>query len=158
MGPTGPSGPAGIAGARGTSGNTGSQGVTELAGYTGATGATGAAGPQGAVGPTGAQGPQGAMGLAGGAGVWTFYRDYTFQGRSDDIIANDANKAREIADYLRQNPSARVAIDGPNERYIHSVHEALTDAGVPRSRIQIGNYGDPRRRGDHKVMVLVSSN
>jgi outer membrane protein OmpA-like peptidoglycan-associated protein len=146
----------GIAGAQGATGNTGRQGVTEMAGYSGPTGATGAAGPQGAIGPTGAQGPQGAMG--GPAGVWRFYKDYTFEGRSDDIIAADGNKAREIADYCRQNPSARVAIDGPNERYIHSVREALTDAGVPRNKITTGAFGEPQRRGDHRVLVLVSSN
>jgi outer membrane protein OmpA-like peptidoglycan-associated protein len=155
MGPTGPAGPAGIAGAQGNTGNTGAQGVTELAGYTGPVGASGAAGPQGAVGPTGAQGPQGAMGPSGS--VWNFYRDYTFDGRSDDFIAPDGNKAREIADYLRHNPRARVAIDGPNERYTRSVRDALMDAGVPRQKIDIGAYGDPQRRGDHRVLVMVSN-
>jgi outer membrane protein OmpA-like peptidoglycan-associated protein len=95
------------------------------------------------------------MGPSGSA--WNFYRDYTFSNTSDDIIPPDSSKAREIAQYLRQNPGARVAIDGPNEGYIRSVRDALMDAGVPRSKIEIGSYGDPRRRGDHRVLVLVSN-
>jgi outer membrane protein OmpA-like peptidoglycan-associated protein len=95
------------------------------------------------------------MGPAGS--VWSFYRDYTFNGDGDQILQPDSRKAREIADYLRQNPSARVAIDGPNERYIRSVRDALMDAGVPRSKIAFGAYGDPQRRGDHRVLVMVSN-
>ena len=101
-----------MAGAQGATGYTGAQGSTELAGISGPTGATGAAGPQGAIGPTGAQGPM------AGDGGWSSYRDYTFNVNSDDILSADGNKAREIADYMNQNPSARVAIDGSNERRV----------------------------------------
>jgi outer membrane protein OmpA-like peptidoglycan-associated protein len=95
------------------------------------------------------------MGPAGS--VWNFYRDYTFNGDGDQILPPDSRKAREIADYLRQNPSARVAIDGPNERYVRSVRDALMDAGVPRSKIAFGAYGDPQRRGERRVLVMVSN-
>ena len=123
-----------------------------MAGYSGPTGATGAAGPQGSIGSTGAQGP-----MAGG-GSWTSYRDYSFNVNSDDILSSDGNKAREIADYMNQNPSARVAIDGSNGRRVNRVRDALVNAGVPAYKIQTGSFGDPQQRRDSRVAVLVSSN
>ena len=132
----------------------GAQGKAELAGISGPTGATGAAGAQGSIGPTGAQGP-----LAGttAGGNWRFYRDFTFAGNSDDILRSDSNKAKEIADYLKQNPTFRVAIDGPSQRYVHSVVDALKDAGVPSHKMQTGAYGDPQLRADRRVAVQVSN-
>ena len=132
----------------------GAQGKTELAGISGLTGATGAAGPQGSIGPTGAQG---SLAGATAVGSWRFYREFTFVGNSDDILRSDGNKAREIADYLKQNPSYRVAIDGPSQRYVHSVIDALKDAGVPSSKMQTGAFGDPQLRTDRRVAVLVSN-
>ena len=96
--------------------------------------------------------------MMGGASTnWILYRDFTFEGRSDDIIRADSNKAREIANYLSQNPNARVAVDGPSQRYVHSVVDALKEAGVPASKIQTGTFGDPQLRGDRRVAVLVSN-
>lgn len=150
-GPAGPAGPAGVAGARGATGATGAQGATEMAGISGPTGATGATGPQGAVGPTGAQGPM------AGAGSWNSYRDYSFSSSGNEILTDDGNKAREIADHLNQNPSARVAIDGSNERRVNNVRNALLEAGVPAYKIQTGAFGDPQFRSDNRVAVLVSN-
>jgi outer membrane protein OmpA-like peptidoglycan-associated protein len=114
-------------------------------------GATGAAGPQGAVGPTGARGP-----LAGGS-RWSSYRDYTFASNDDGILRVDGNKAREIAEYMNQNPSYRIAIDGSNDRRVSNVRSALIDAGVPAYKIQTGAYGDAQLRRDGRVAVLVSN-
>jgi len=151
VGPTGPTGAVGATGAQGATGYTGAQGSTEMAGYAGPTGATGAAGPQGSIGSTGAQGP-----MVGG-GSWTSYRDYTFNVNSDDILSSDGNKAREIADYMNQNPNARVAIDGANQRRVNRVRDALINAGAPANRIQTGSFGDPQQRRDGRVAVLVSN-
>jgi hypothetical protein len=120
-----------------------------MAGVSGPTGATGAAGRQGAVGPTGAQG------LA--AGGWNPYRDYSFSVNSDDILSSDGNKAREIADYMNQNPSARVAIDGSSNRRVNNVRNALISAGVPAYKIQTGEFGNAQNRRDGRVAVLVSN-
>jgi outer membrane protein OmpA-like peptidoglycan-associated protein len=150
-GPTGPVGATGATGAQGSTGFTGARGNTELAGVSGPTGATGLTGAQGAVGQTGAQGPGG----TGAQASWTPFRSYTFSGNSDDILRSDSGKAREIADYLNQNPSARVTIDGPNQRYTHSVADALKDAGVPMSKVQTGPYSAPRQ--NNRVDVLISS-
>jgi hypothetical protein len=150
-GPTGPMGATGATGAQGLSGFVGARGNTEMAGVAGPTGATGATGAQGAVGFTGAQGPGGTM-----ASVNTIapFRSFTFSGRSDDIVRADLGKAREIADYLRQNPSAKATIDGPSQRYTHSVVDALKEAGVPVNRMQTGPYSAPRQ--DNRVDVLIS--
>jgi outer membrane protein OmpA-like peptidoglycan-associated protein len=141
-----------VAGARGATGSTGAQGSTELAGISGPAGATGVTGAQGATGPTGAQG----LAAAGGSN-WSSYRDYTFNVNSNDILRADGNKAREIADYMNQNPSFRIAIDGSNERRVSNVRAALIDAGVPAYKIQTGAFGDPQRRTNSRVVVLVSS-
>ncbi|OGA23081.1 MAG: hypothetical protein A3H34_04975 [Betaproteobacteria bacterium RIFCSPLOWO2_02_FULL_67_19] len=118
----------------------------------GPTGRTGAAGAQGSIGQTGAQGPGGTT-----VALWTSFRDYTFVGNSDDILRSDSGKAQEIADYLNRNPSARIAIDGPNERYVHSVVDALKDVGVPIDKMQTGAVGNAQLRRDRRVEVLVSA-
>ena len=90
-------------------------------------------------------------------GTWSVYRDYTFNANSDDITRSDSDKAREIADYSRQNPSYLVGIDGNNKRRVQSVREALIAAGVPADKIQAGAFGDPQLRRDLRVAVLVSN-
>jgi outer membrane protein OmpA-like peptidoglycan-associated protein len=73
----------------------------------------------------------------------------------------------EIADYMSQNPSLQLAIDGSvrrddangrdqglNDRRIGTVHDALIDAGVPANKMQTGVYGDTERRHDRQVEVL----
>ena len=148
VGRAGEAGPAGATGAQGATGLTGAQGSS----IPGPRGATGASGPQGSIGPTGAQGAK-----AGVNGGWTLYRDFTFEGRSDDIIRSDSAKAGEIAHHMKQNPSQQVAIDGPNKRYVHSVYNALVDAGVPKSKIQTGTFGDQSLSDNRRVAVLVGN-
>jgi len=155
VGPTGQTGPVGATGSQGATGFTGAQGDTQMAGISGPTGATGASGPQGAVGPTGAQGPM--AGSASANARWTLYRDFTFAGNSDDILRSDRSKVQDIANYLNQNPSARVAIDGPSQRYVHSVVDALKDAGVPAYKMQTGSFDNSQMRGDRRVAVMVSN-
>jgi outer membrane protein OmpA-like peptidoglycan-associated protein len=106
---------------------------------------------RGAVGATGVQGP-----MASG-GSWSLYRDYTFDANSAEIMRADVNKAREVADYSRQNPSYLVGIDGNSKRRVNSVRDALIAAGVPADRIQAGAFGDPQLRGEQRVAVLVSN-
>jgi outer membrane protein OmpA-like peptidoglycan-associated protein len=89
-------------------------------------------------------------------GVWSPFRNYTFNANSDDILRSDGDKAREIADYLAQNPTYRVGLDGADERRINRVRDALTAAGVPASKIEMGAFGDPQIRSDGQVAVLIS--
>jgi outer membrane protein OmpA-like peptidoglycan-associated protein len=151
VGPTGPTGVAGTTGAQGVTGYSGARGSTEMAGVAGQRGSTGSAGPQGAAGATGVQGPMAA------GGSWSPYRDYTFNTGSDAILASDGNKAWEIARYMNQNPSYRVAVDGPNGRRTSNVRDALIQAGVSAEKIQVGSFGDPQLRRDDRVAVLMSN-
>jgi outer membrane protein OmpA-like peptidoglycan-associated protein len=121
-----------------------------MVGVSGPTGAAGAAGAQGNVGPTGAQGP-----MVGSSG-WNSYLDYTFNSNDDNIISGDRDKAREIAAYMNNNPSALIALDGSNAQRVNNVRGALLNAGVPASRIQTGAYGNPQYRHNSRVAVLVS--
>jgi hypothetical protein len=87
---------------------------------------------------------------------WNYYRDFTFPGYSDDISRNDSDKIGEIVSYLNHNPSAQVGIDGPNSRYVHSIVDALEDAGVPSQKIQTGAFGNPQLSRNNRVAVLMS--
>jgi hypothetical protein len=140
-----------MSGAQGATGYSGAQGATEMAGISGPTGATGAAGPQGAIGPTGAQGPMAA------GGSWSPYRKFTFNVNSDEILSADSNKPREVADYLNQDSSIRVSLDGSNGQRVSNVRDALIRAGVPAYKIKSGDFGDPQMRRNDKVEVLVSN-
>jgi hypothetical protein len=151
FGPTGPAGPSGATGAQGATGYTGATGNAQMAGISGAQGFTGAAGSQGAMGQTGAQGPLAAN------GSWSPYRDYTFNSSSDAIGSADSGKAREIANYMGQNPSYRLGIDGYNANRVDNVRDALVNAGVPAFKIQTGPFGDPQLRRDSRVAVLLTS-
>lgn len=130
-----------------------------MAGAVGPTGATGATGPQGMVGQTGAQGmggPIAVQGYTGAQGYAVPSWNYTFNGNSDSILSSDSGKSREIASYMNQNPSSRITIRGPSNRYNHSVAGALTDAGVPAAKIETA-FSDPMLRNNNRVDVLVSN-
>ena len=132
-------------------GPAGADGPVGPVGERGPAGATGSAGAQGLIGPTGAQGP-----LAGNKG-WSSYSTYTFNTNSNEILRSDGNKAKEIANYLDQNPSLQVGLDGANERRVVVVRDALIVAGVPSAKIQTGAFGDPQLRRNGRVGVLVSN-
>ena len=88
-------------------------------------------------------------------GEWRWYRDYAFNFNSDNIRPPDENTAQQIAEYLKQNPALRVALDGAIERRVLKVRSALVDAGVPAGKVQFGAFGDPKRRRDSRVTVLI---
>lgn len=88
---------------------------------------------------------------------WSSYRDFAFDGDSDDILRADDDKAQEIADYLALNPSFRIGIDGASENRVANVRDALMDAGVPAAKIQTGDFGDAQLRSDNRVAVLFSN-
>jgi outer membrane protein OmpA-like peptidoglycan-associated protein len=133
-------------------------------GAVGATGPTGATGPQGNVGATGAQG------IVGAVHVWTLVRDIRFDYNQAYLNDSEMQKVREIAQYLRENPSLTLAIDGTmdprgtdprnqdlNNRRVMAVSNALIQAGVSSSKIVTGAYGDKRLLQDRRVAVLARS-
>jgi len=120
---------------------------------------TGEAGMRGAQGPLGRSQDQAADGER-----WSSYRDFWFDYNSSRIDATDASKVTDIAGYLKQNPSFRLAIDGVmpagdadlSDRRVDSVREALMAAGVPAYKIYTGTFGDPLLRRERRVEVLFS--
>ncbi len=91
------------------------------------------------------------------AGSWNSYWEYTFNANSNEILRSDSSKAKDIANYMDQNRSLRIGLDGSNERRVVVVRDALIVAGVPASKIQTGAFGDPQLRRDGRVGVLVSN-
>jgi outer membrane protein OmpA-like peptidoglycan-associated protein len=91
------------------------------------------------------------------AGNWKSYWDYTFNANSDEILQSDSFKTKEIANYVDQNRSLRVGLDGSSTRRVGVVRDALIKAGVPASKIQTGAFGDPQLRRDGRVAVLVGN-
>jgi outer membrane protein OmpA-like peptidoglycan-associated protein len=74
----------------------------------------------------------------------------------------DTQKAAEIAEYMKQNQSLKVGIDGfmnprnntlSNQR-VSAVQASLVKAGMPTAKIETGAFGDPSLRRDGRVEVL----
>lgn len=170
----GPSGPPGVAGPAGPEGPAGPAGPPGVAGLSGPAGAQGPAGMQGAAGVPGAERP------AAEAPRWTKFNDILFDFDKSDIRANEMSKVAAVAAYLKQNPSAQVAIDGYadprgtdaynqalSQRRVNTIRDALVKAGVPGDKIQTGAFGEERLKCsestepcwqlDRRVEVLISS-
>lgn len=161
VGPAGPAGRAGPAGARGAVGETGAQGTT-LAGLPG---------PAGPIGPAGQAGPSGTRGTAGAVGVldcWVNYREFWFDADQSALHNGDAAKAREIATYLKANPSLQLGIDNganarSNDRRVTdlnglrtaAVRNALLEQGVPAERISTATFTEAGQPRDGRVALLL---
>jgi outer membrane protein OmpA-like peptidoglycan-associated protein len=93
---------------------------------------------------------------------WTSYKEFRFSGESAEISASDKTKVAEIADYIKNNPSLEVGIDGYrsranrglNNRRINAVRDSLVTSGIPADRIKTGEFGNPELRTDGRVEVL----
>jgi outer membrane protein OmpA-like peptidoglycan-associated protein len=99
---------------------------------------------------------------------WSAYREFLFDYDRAEIRASDRSKISEIASHLAQNPSLRLGLDGspdPNgnglrdrvltERRVGAVRDALIRAGVPASKIEVGEFADPKLRRDRQVEVVL---
>ena len=166
----GPAGPAGVAGPAGPAGPAG------LNGPQGPTGSMGSAGLQGAAGSMGAQGQTGAVTVT----RWTKFKDILFDFDKSDLRMNETSKVSDIAQYLQQNPSVIVGIDGYadprgtdrynqalSERRVNVIRDALVGAGVSADKITTGAFGEMRLKcnvptqecwqSDRRVEVLISA-
>jgi outer membrane protein OmpA-like peptidoglycan-associated protein len=136
-GPTGPEGPAGIAGPAGPAGPAGSSGLAGLSG------------PQG---PAGAQGPQGV------AARWESFRDIHFDFDKSDVRANEVAKIKDIAAFMKQNPTYEIGIEGfadprgtdaynqaLSERRVKAIRDALVAEGASAGAIRSGAEGEKNR-------------
>ena len=152
--------------------------VTEFAGPFGMAGATG---PMGPAGPMGAQGPAGPAGVQTAAVKnWSSFRDFLFSFDQSAIRANETSHVNDVAAYLKQNPTARVGIDGHtdprgtdaynqslSERRVNAIRDALVTAGVPSDKIHTGAFGESQPKcsestescwqRDRRVEVLIGT-
>ena len=160
----------GIAGAVGREGEPGLQGEVGAIGAEGGTraGVAGAPGVAGEVGSQGAVGPIGEKGSSGLVSFWTLYREFQFDPERSDLGPAGAQNISEIALYLEQNPTLKVAIDGSmdprgndprnqglSDERVAAIRTALLKAGVPDSKIQQGAFGDTELTRDRRVVWLV---
>ena len=132
-----------------------------MAGVAGSTGLIGGSGPQGPIGATGAQGP------AGVVDRWISYRTFWFDYNTVNLRSSDNGQVSEIAEYMKQNPSLKLGIDGSipsgsnlsnqdlSDRRVSTVYNALINAGVQYSRIEKGAFGDAQLSRDRRVEVLL---
>jgi hypothetical protein len=95
--------------------------------------------------------------MAMNVGAWTGFWDYTFNGNSNEILHYDRRMAGDIANYVNENQTRRIAIDGADPTRVEIVRQALFNAGVPGWKMQVGAYGDPKLRRYGRVAVLVSN-
>jgi len=132
-----------------------------MAGVAGSTGLRGDAGQQGPIGATGTQG------LEGVVDRWISYRTFWFDYNTVNLRGSDNGQVSEIAEYMKQNPSLKLGIDGSipsgsnlsnqdlSDRRVSTVYNALINAGVPYSRIEKGAFGDAQLSRDRRVEVLL---
>jgi peptidoglycan-associated lipoprotein len=159
--------------------------VTEFSGPFGmAGGERGPAGPMGPAGPAGTQGPAGSVGPQAQAGAaakqWSSFRDFQFDFDKSAIRSNETSHVSDIAAYMKQNPTARVGIDGHtdprgtdafnqglSERRVNNIRDALVNAGLSTGRIHTGAFGESQLKcnestetcwqRDRRVEVLIGT-
>jgi len=155
--------------------------VSEFCSHMGMAGASGLAGPMGPAGPAGAQGPAGPAGAqVAAAKQWSSFRDFLFDFDKSAIRSNETSHVTDIAGYMKQNPSARVGIDGHtdprgtdlfnqglSERRVNAIRDALVTAGVSTGRIHTGAFGESQPKcnestegcwqRDRRVEVLIGT-
>ncbi len=96
---------------------------------------------------------------------WTTYHTFSFDADQTNIHPADRQRLGEIVSYMDRNPNMRLGISGSQQsadralatRRSNIVRDALIDAGVDRSRITIGEYGDRRASRSGRIEVLVMS-
>jgi len=169
IGPIGPTtvGPTGLAGEVGPQGPQGPIGPIGVKGPS-AVGIAGIVGPAGDAGAVGPQGPIGPQGTVGSIECWNYYRDFVFASNdATNLLNSDTSKLSEMATYLAANPTFVVGINATvvpannalSDKRATSVQNALVNAGVPQTKIQIGSFSDSNHAypQDGRVVVFIKS-
>jgi outer membrane protein OmpA-like peptidoglycan-associated protein len=154
--------------------------VTEFAGPFGIAGGIGPMGPAGPMGAQGPAGPAGAQAQVVAAKQWSSFRDFQFDFDMSAIRSNETSHVSDIAAYMKQNPTARVGIDGHtdprgtdafnqglSERRVNAIRDALVTAGVSDNKIHTGAFGESQLKCnesteacwqlDRRVEVLIGT-
>ena len=66
---------------------------------------------------------------------------------------------RQLAAYLKENPTLRCGIDATdaNDRRAKSIRDLLIQEGVAENRITFGAYGDRQWRRNDRIEILIAS-
>jgi len=95
---------------------------------------------------------------------WSSYRDFWFDYGSALLDPSYREGIRDAADYLRQHPAYRLAIDAQasegddlRARRVAAIRDALLAAGVPKYKIQEGGFGDEQLRRERRVEILIDT-
>ena len=90
--------------------------------------------------------------------VFTLGAD-VFAGNSAKLSSGGTSSANALAAYLQANPKARARIDGygdkqtPGQRRADALRDALTAAGIPRSRLQSAGKGTGTKARALEVVI-----
>ena len=90
--------------------------------------------------------------------VFTLGAD-VFAGNSAKLSSGGTSSANALAAYLQANPKARARIDGygdkqtPGQRRADALRDALTAAGIPRSRLQSAGKGPGTKARALEVVI-----
>jgi len=79
------------------------------------------------------------------------------------VLEADLKRVAEIADYMKQNPSLNIGLDGHmdpenrplSDRRVAAMRDSLIKAGMPASHIETGAFGSPAQRRAGRVEVLL---
>lgn len=127
-------------------------------GPAGAMGPAGPAGPPGMAGVSGQQGPMGPSGPQGVAAVWESFRDIHFDFDKSDVRPSEVAKIKDIAAFMKQNPTYEIGIEGfadprgtdvynqaLSERRVNAIRAALVAEGASTAAIRSGAEGEKNR-------------
>jgi outer membrane protein OmpA-like peptidoglycan-associated protein len=119
------------------------------------------------------QGPSviGSAGLQGPVGIvdpWTAFTELWFDFNEVNLQSSEMTKVSEIAEYMDQNPSLQLGIDGSMEpggtgprnqnlsnRRVDVIRSALIEAGVPDYKIRTGAFGDAGLARERRIEMFL---
>jgi outer membrane protein OmpA-like peptidoglycan-associated protein len=112
------------------------------------------------------QGATGNQGVVGQVDHWNAYKDFNFDARETRLSVGDKQKVNEIAEYMKENRSLQIGIDGTavrssdqvvNNIRVNAIRTALIDAGVSPDRIRLGAIGNRDLQRQGRIPVLFTT-
>jgi outer membrane protein OmpA-like peptidoglycan-associated protein len=111
------------------------------------------------MGEPGPAGPPGPPGPLGPANHWFSFQEFSFDNNAYDLSASQIERVKQLAVYLKENPSLKCGIDvtDANDRRAKSIRDLLIDSGVPATSITFGAYGDKQFRRNGRIELFIGT-